>query len=484
MAAEQSKIIKNPGDSGPMVLRIEGIIASAEKIRERIHKELPTHSGLTGAVDYIVSAANSAQRVTAQIQHPLSFHRLPAIFLAVALILLVGWVYWNFFHVSTLSVATANRDSGDLFQETAQTWRLRLKPVLVPGSKEAVEYVDSGRSDLAFVQGGMPIPEELPRLRSPSDEVVLWLTRANVLKIDDVKKVITSVEGEGSHTVAKLFVKEWGLENQVQFLHQWGSIADGALTEIPEDVDAVLVVKDASDPATLKTLNTLYAQNFRLNSPYLGAAAENFDFLEEIKLPIGYFDLEPLQPERELLTYRVPTFLVARRNLTPRLLAVAAQVFDSEPINIADKEFLPTASNASEMFQGVEAFLGIIVNIVLAFLALLGLEMMTYRKRFHELNSLVSLLSMLQSNKDILAVEDVRVRNENLKYLSTVSDLLGLISAVSGYYTQENSSLLFNNLSEVVHQRCDNLKLNIQLKILHAGIQLDKPAPVSTAPLV
>jgi hypothetical protein len=136
------------------------------------------------------------------------------------------------------------------------------------------------------------------------------------------------------------------------------------------------------------------------------------------------------------------------------------------------------------MFQGTEAFLGIIVNIVLAFLALLGLEMMTYRKRFHELNSLVSLLSMLQSNKDILGVEDLRARNENLKYLSTVSDLLGLISAVSGYYTQENSSLLFNNLSEVVHQRCDNLKLNIQLKILHAGIQLEKLPPISASPLI
>jgi hypothetical protein len=184
------------------------------------------------------------------------------------------------------------------------------------------------------------------------------------------------------------------------------------------------------------------------------------------------------------LTYKVPTFLVARRNLTPRLLAVAAHVFDSEPISIADKEYLPTAANASEMFQGTEAFLGIIVNIVLAFLALLGLEMMTYRKRFHELNSLVSLLSMLQSNKDILGVEDLRARNENLKYLSTVSDLLGLISAVSGYYTQENSSLLFNNLSEVVHQRCDNLKLNIQLKILHAGIQLEKLPPISASPLI
>ena len=114
----------------------------------------------------------------------------------------------------------------------------------------------------------------------------------------------------------------------------------------------------------------------------------------------------------------------------------------------------------------------------------LGLEMMTYRKRFHELNSLVSLLSMLQSNKDILGVTDSALRHENLTYLSTVSDLLGLISAISGYYTQENSSLLYNNLSEVVHQRCDNLKLNIQLKILHSSIKLDRPASFGKSPVI
>jgi hypothetical protein len=76
---------------------------------------------------------------------------------------------------------------------------------------------------------------------------------------------------------------------------------------------------------------------------------------------------------------------------------------------------------------------------------------------------------MLQANKDVLGVEGT-ARGENLVYLELCSDLLSLISAVSGYYTQENSSLLFNNLSEVVHQRCDALKINIQLKLLHAGI--------------
>jgi hypothetical protein len=77
---------------------------------------------------------------------------------------------------------------------------------------------------------------------------------------------------------------------------------------------------------------------------------------------------------------------------------------------------------------------------------------------------------MHQSSKDVLGVVDMKVRRDNLLYLSLCSDLLGLISSISGYYTQENSSLLFNNLPEIIHQRCDGLKINIQLKILHATV--------------
>ena len=53
---------------------------------------------------------------------------------------------------------------------------------------------------------------------------------------------------------------------------------------------------------------------------------------------------------------------------------------------------------------------------------------------------------MLQSNKDVAGVRDAAMKHENLVYLSLCSDLLGQISMISGYYTQENSSLLFNNL--------------------------------------
>lgn len=142
-----------------------------------------------------------------------------------------------------------------------------------------------------------------------------------------------------------------------------------------------------------------------------------------------------------------------------------------------------TVSDASDLFQGIDGFLGILVNIGLVFLALLGLEMMTYRKQFHELNSLISVLSMLQSNKDVLGLTDAEGRRENLLYLGLVSDLLGLVSTISSYYTQENSSLLFSNLAEIIPQRCDSLKINIQLKILHATIDLPSEQPAELPPV-
>lgn len=471
------------GSLPPLELKIEGIINAAESVRERIQADLPNHSGLAGAVDHIVAAALSAQKVSNQVKGIFSLHRLPALFLAAALLLLLAWTYWNFFHVSTLSIALAQRDTEDVLRLAAKTNRVRLKPSYVPGSREAAELVQAGKVDLAFVQGGMKIADHLPRLKTPAEEVVFFLTRAEKSNPAEIKKVITSLEGEGSHTVAQEFFAIWGA-TQVKYEHSWSDFTKGENTSIDPDIDAVFVVKDASDKSTISAIKILYQQGFALRQPYLGSQADELDYLEAFNLEAGYLSQEPAIPSDRLKTYRVPTFLVARTGLTPRLLGVAAHVFDSQPVSIADNEFAPTTNNAIEMFQGVDAFLGIIINIVLAFLALLGLEMMTYRKRFHELNSLVSLLSMLQSNKDILGVTDSALRHENLTYLSTVSDLLGLISAISGYYTQENSSLLYNNLSEVVHQRCDNLKLNIQLKILHSSIKLDRPTSFGKSPVI
>ena len=93
--------------------------------------------------------------------------------------------------------------------------------------------------------------------------------------------------------------------------------------------------------------------------------------------------------------------------------------------------------------------------------------------RLHPSALTVSTARHLELKARVTGVSDPALRRENLVYLSLCSDLLGQVSMISGYYTQENSSLLFNNLSEVIHQRCDGLKINIQLKILHALLPSD-----------
>ena len=458
---------------GPLRLKIEPVVAVAEALATRVRTELPSHDGLAMAAGGVADAARQAERVSQSMKSPFSLHRIPALFLAAALVCLALWIYLRFFHVATLTIALPDRDASLLHDSLVGRERLNFRRLIVPGSREAVQEVARGEVDLAFVQGGIEIPFDLPRLETTRPELVLLLLHERIKKVRDIRRVLTSTEREGSHSVFLMFASAWGIaRDDLSLDYDWQRLTDEPGFPISEDLDAVFVVKDPADEKTRDGVARLVQAGFRLAAPELGARANRLDFLKPDVILPGYIETDPAIPDTAIATYAVSTFLVARRDLTPRLLAQAAHVLDARPISITEREFNPTTAEASEIFQGIEAFMGIIVNIGLAFLALLGLDVMTYRKQFHELNSLVSLLSMLQSNKDVLGLADSGKKGENLLYLGLVSDLLGVLSMISSYYTQENSSLLFNNLSEVIHQRCDGLKINIQLKILHATVEL------------
>lgn len=450
-------------------LEIKPLIDSAERLRAEILKQLPTHQGLPALAERVANAAREAETVSRDLKKPFGLHRLPVVFLTAALVLFVGWVYVHFFGVSVLTIALPDRDAQELRTKVSRAHRLLFRPVVVRGSQEAAQMVAAGKVDLAFVQGGLPMSNDLPRLETQQPEIVLWFVRQGK-EVADVTRVLTSLENEGSHSVAQAFMKAWKQESHIKYVHDWKGLSDEEPYTIPADIDAVFVVKDTADERTLRASERLAAGGFRLVSPDLGARATQLDYLKPTMVPAGYLLSIPSFPSEPVPTYSVSTYLVARANLTPRLLAVASLLIEGRPPSITAGSFDGTISETSEIFQGVEALMGILINIVLAFLALLGLEMLTYRKRFHELNSLISLISMHQSSKDVLGVADPELRRNNLLYLSLCSDLLGLVSSISGYYTQENSSLLFNSLPEIIHQRCDGLKINIQLKILHAGI--------------
>ncbi|WP_010588140.1 TAXI family TRAP transporter solute-binding subunit [Schlesneria paludicola] len=463
----------------PLRLRIDPVIRNAEDVRSRVEREIPHHTGLMSLAGGVAAAASEAKHVAERLRRPFGIHRLPALFLVVALLMLVAWIYVHFFRTYTLTIALPDRDAHELNERSKRVDRLELKPVFVAGSPEAAKLVEQGAVDLAFVQGGIEIQSGLPRLETPDPEVVLWFVRPRATDLQSVRRVLTSVEGAGSHSVAQQFMKAWKIDKQVRYLHDWVELTGNEKYVIPEDVDAVFAVKDLADEKTLHASDRLAEAGFRLAAPDLGARLAHLDYLKPTIIPAGYLRSAPPYPTEATSTYSVATYLVAKRALTARMLAAASHLLDGQPLSITDGRYEPTLGETSEFVQGVDAFLGIIINLVLAFLALTGLEMLAYRKRFHELNSLVSLISIHQSSKDVLGVKDETLRHDHLLYLSLCSDLLGLVSMIGGYYTQENSSLLFSGMPEIIHQRCDGLKINIQLKILHATIKTEPVDPMS-----
>ncbi len=466
---------RKQAEIAPLRLRIEPIVARAEQSAQAVQRDLSDHEGLLHAASGIARAAREAERVSQQLRKPFSFSRLPAYFLILATICLAAWCYRHFFHVTRLTIALPDQDALDWYEGIEPPSRVMLRRIQAAGSPQAATWVSDRQVDLAFVQGGVAIPPELPRVETPRREWVLFFLREQISGIDDVRKLITSRAGEGSHRVAEDIVRAWGRHDSITFVHDWQRLTGPDPYDIPPDVDGVLVVKDPADDVTRVASRRLATARFDLVDANLGAVERKLPYLQRTVIRRGYVQVSPPLPQSDVGSYTVATYLVARPGLSPRLLRYSAGRTGSLT-NAPTAGFDPDVASTSDLLQGMEAFLSILVYIGLAFLALLGIEMMTYRRRFNELDSLISLISMHQSNKDVLGVHDPHVRSSNLLYLTTCSDLLGLISVIAGYYSQENASLLYNNLLNIIHERSSGLKLNIQLKILHAMLEIAPPS--------
>src|SRR5262249_3202100 len=156
-----------------------------------------------------------------------------------------------------------------------------------------------------FIQGGMPIANELPRLETPSQEVVLWMMRDTVKGPRDVKTVLTSLAGEGSHTVAKDVFKQWNLSSELKWIHDWRELSKYEAYEIDNAIDAVFVVKDPGDEKTLIAIERLVKSGFKLQPVELGARASKLEYLHTTTIPAKYFGFAPDVPETSLSTYSV-----------------------------------------------------------------------------------------------------------------------------------------------------------------------------------
>ncbi len=248
-------------------LRIDPVVESAEEIVRRVREELPEHKGLDGAAQGVARAAREAQQISKKLKRPWGLHRLPAMFLAVTLLVFGAWIYWRFLHVKTLVIALPERDAIELHERVVETGRIHIREHKTVGSREGLELLKEEKVDLAFIQGGLDIPPGLPRLEIPQSETLLFFLKEGVNDPTELRRILTSSKGQGSHTVARQFAEIWRIADRVGYLHDWRELTVNPAYKIPGEVDAVFVIKDLANEKTYAGVRRLHEAGFRMAAP-------------------------------------------------------------------------------------------------------------------------------------------------------------------------------------------------------------------------
>ena len=149
-------------------LEIQPVIERAEELAAQVKTELPDHAGLIRAAAGVAGSAREAKRTARSMRRLWGLHRLPAYFLAITLVAFSLWVYWQFIHVSTLRVAVPSEDAVEFQEHLSQSGRVKFQPIVTQGSRDSVQRLAEKQADLAFVQGGIRLPADLPARKIPN----------------------------------------------------------------------------------------------------------------------------------------------------------------------------------------------------------------------------------------------------------------------------------------------------------------------------
>jgi TRAP transporter TAXI family solute receptor len=291
--------------------------------------------------------------------------------------------YWIVQPAPPRSITITAGPEGSVFRLTAEKYQkllarngVQLKILESQGSIENLKRLadPSSTADVGFVQAGVSeghTPEDgLVSLGSLFHEPLAVFYRGDRpvggLAALRGKRIAIGREGSGARVLAVTLLKANGITSDTATLLDLGG-DEAADALVSGKADAVFLMGDSATPATMRML--LQRPGMRLlNFTQAEAYVRRFRYLEQLKLPMGVFDLGANLPPEDSYVIGPTVDLVARADLHPALsdllIEAAQQVHGRATVLQSAGEFpapleheFPVSDDAKRYYKSGKSFL-------------------------------------------------------------------------------------------------------------------------------
>ncbi len=265
--------------------------------------------------------------------------------------------------VSGGGMLTKSHFLAKILEEEASQQRLSLKVVPIPGSYEALQALDNGSLDLAFVQSGIDV-SNYPNVRyvaSIEPELVQFLVKPNIKQIADLKGKTINLgkKHEGVSVISNQILHFSGFVPDVDFTET--DFSDEELLSMKPDLLPDVIVQVAYAPSPVVDFLVQKRDYRLLEMPFPPSLATRLGWVADSKILAYMYRIVPPVPATDIQVVGVNLNILAGKNVDPRAIVKFLKVLYSPftaarfGIPIPEDRFL--TSSGFQLSSGTEAYI-------------------------------------------------------------------------------------------------------------------------------
>lgn len=213
-----------------------------------------------------------------------------------------------------------------ILSEEAGQQHLSIRVLPTSGSIQAMDLVDAGKLDLAFIQGGLDSNyENIRHVATISPELIHVLVKPGIDSIKDIRgKTVNmgSLTG-GTRIVAKQIFDLSGLKHGVDYVEK--NFTERDLIEMrPERLPDVIVLISYAPSDVVDVMVKKHGYDL-LEMPFPPSLAIRLGWVADAKI-LGYmYSIVPAVPPKDIQVVGVDLHLIANKNVDPRAVAAVIE---------------------------------------------------------------------------------------------------------------------------------------------------------------